>query len=111
MYTRNLHRRQDCKLLYISKSIADKQGGCGYLDIITFYHHAGLIAAAVQDFPLAVELLSIVSLTIPGSLTKGRSSTHPDCFRYSGRSSKTCHPLRVARHWKGMSPAIERNNS
>jgi hypothetical protein len=64
MYTRNLHRRQDRKLSYISKSIADYQGGCGYLDIITFYHHAGLIAAAVQDFPLAVELFSIVSLPL-----------------------------------------------
>jgi len=50
--------------LYTSKSIAKKQGGCGYLDIITFYHHAGLIAAAVQDFPLAVELFSIVSLPL-----------------------------------------------
>ena len=64
MYSRNIHRRQDRKLLYTSKSIADKQGGCGYLDIITFYHHAGLIAAAVQDFPLAVELFSIVSLPL-----------------------------------------------
>jgi hypothetical protein len=66
MYTRNLHRRQDCRLLYILKSIVDKQGGCGYLDIITFYHHAGLIAAAVQDFPLAVELFSIVSVALTG---------------------------------------------
>jgi hypothetical protein len=62
MYPRDLHRRQDCKLPKISKNKADKQGGCGYLDIITFYHHAGLIAAAVQDFSLAVELVSIVSL-------------------------------------------------
>lgn len=48
-----------CRL--ISRARLNEKGSCGYLDIIIFYHHAGLIAAATQDFPLAVELFSIVS--------------------------------------------------
>ena len=54
----------------------NEQGGCGYLDIITFYHHAGLIAAAVQDFPLAVELFSIVSSST-ALQADGRSFRYP----------------------------------
>jgi hypothetical protein len=42
-------------------SESDSQGGLTYLDIITFYHHAGLIAAACSMFEIAKEMFSIVS--------------------------------------------------
>jgi hypothetical protein len=37
------------------------QGGPTYLDVITYYHHAGLVCAAVKDFARAKRFFSIVS--------------------------------------------------
>lgn len=40
-----------------------------YRDVLTYYHHAGLISAAQGDFEKAVEMFSIVRMTtLPNGL-------------------------------------------
>lgn len=84
------------------------QAGCTYLDVLTFYHHAGLIMAARQDYASAKDLFLVVRLEsrcpqVKTDTRSGNICTDAHHLGYTGRSGQESDPVRTAPYREGES--------